>query len=92
MFGHLRFTIYDLRGGLAKQKIARISPGAHLDTTIGTPDEFGNNTRRLHTCRMNPAFHADATSCIGGSVRPFHGSRPPPARSAELRFGAFRRT
>jgi hypothetical protein len=23
----------------------------------------------LHTCRMNPAFLADAASCIGGSVR-----------------------
>jgi hypothetical protein len=42
---------------------------AHLDTTIGTPDLSGSNTRRLHTCRMNPAFHADTTSCIGGRVR-----------------------
>jgi hypothetical protein len=30
----------------------------------------------LHTCRMNPAFHADAASCIGGSVR----VRPQPAK------------
>ena len=43
--------------------------GAHLDTTTGTPDLSGSNTRRLHTCRMNPAFHADAASCIGGTVR-----------------------
>src|ERR1017187_4826615 len=42
---------------------------AHLDTITGTPDLSGGNTRRLHTCRMNPAFHADAASCIGGSVR-----------------------
>jgi len=35
----------------------------------GTPDFSGSNTRRLHTCRMNPAFLADAASCIGGSVR-----------------------
>jgi hypothetical protein len=44
--------------------------GQHaLDTTTGTPDLSGSNTRRLHTCRMNPAFHADAASCIGGTVR-----------------------
>ena len=42
---------------------------AHLDTITGTPDLSGGNTRRLHTCRMNPAFHADAASCIGGTVR-----------------------
>jgi hypothetical protein len=42
---------------------------AHLDTTIGTPDLSGSNTRRLHTCRMNPAFRADAASCIGGGAR-----------------------
>jgi hypothetical protein len=43
--------------------------GARLDTTTGTPDLSGSNTRRLHTCRMDPAFHADAASCVGGSVR-----------------------
>jgi len=42
---------------------------AHLDTTTGTPDLSGSNTRRLHTCRMNPAFLANAASCVGGSVR-----------------------
>jgi len=49
--------------------------GAHLDANTGTPDLSGSNTRRVHTCRMNPAFHADAASCIGGSarVRPKHG-------------------
>ena len=45
------------------------APGAQLDTATGTPDKSGSNTRRLHTCRINPAFHADAASCIGGSVR-----------------------
>ena len=42
---------------------------ARSDTAIGTPDLSGSNPRRLHTCRMNPAFLADAASCIGGSVR-----------------------
>jgi hypothetical protein len=42
---------------------------AHLDTAAGTPDLSGSNTRRLHTCRMNPAFRANTTSCIGGGVR-----------------------
>ena len=37
-------------------------------TITGTPDLSGSNTRRLHICRMNPAFHADAASCIGGGV------------------------
>jgi hypothetical protein len=44
--------------------------GQHaLDTTTGTPDLSGSNARRWHTCRMNPAFHADAASCIGGNAR-----------------------
>jgi len=45
------------------------NPRAHLGTTTGTPDLSGSNTHWLHTCRMNPAFHADAASCIGGSAR-----------------------
>jgi hypothetical protein len=54
---------------IAREIHAPNRPWAHLDTTTGTPDLSGSNTRRLHTCRMNPAFHADAASCIGGSVR-----------------------
>jgi hypothetical protein len=46
------------------------APGrAHFDTTTGTPDLSGSNTRRLHTCRMNPVFHADAASCLGSGVK-----------------------
>jgi hypothetical protein len=36
--------------------------GAHLNTSIGTPDLSGSNTRCLHICRMNPAFHSDVAS------------------------------
>jgi hypothetical protein len=54
---------------------------APLDTTIGTPDSSGSKTRRLHTCRMNPAFHADAASCVGDGVR----VRPPIIPNFHLR-------
>jgi hypothetical protein len=42
---------------------------AHLDTTTGTPDLSGSNTRWLHNCRMDPAFRAGAISCMGDGVR-----------------------
>jgi len=54
---------------MSRRQDTVVGKGVHLDTATGTPDLSGSNTRRLHICRMNPAFRADAASCMGGGVR-----------------------